>query len=456
MGRPPDVLHPRERQQNPEDAQEKRNDIHRVRLEKCNIEINKAAQKLLKKSEPFPKTTSKAWNKAESIAYFTPITENGDFTSEARKERIKSLSPGVTVFRDVGLTFYKVQNGDTKDKIREKLIKIPEFAYVAQLPQDKLRSFNILDSTLQKQEGMWIPIPELVTERILSDEEFLNHAHNAIMDLLKHPIYGCHIAEMLDKAGEKEVLKLMLAIAKIESGGAPLGSLAFHRYEAHHEVFSYSLFHVLMSGPGLKARRKLNLSEGQLYHPENAAKLFLGFLIEKNLDMGKSPARFFPLLRDAKEKTLVKELLKKYPNESVKLWPEGLKAFCSFYNGKLWPRTNQRYPQVLMKRYLEAEEFLEKSELGKTRILTVKKMVGVEAGKYLEDAIASAEIASAGREILTLKERETLRNKVFGYLKGKYGNLKYFTTDSVGVGLDEKGAFLLFRRGKGGFIEFRL
>jgi hypothetical protein len=48
----------------------------------------------------------------------------------------ESLAPGVDVIRDVGLTFYVVKAGDTKEKIRNKLAKIPEFSYLSKSEYD--------------------------------------------------------------------------------------------------------------------------------------------------------------------------------------------------------------------------------------------------------------------------------------------------------------------------------
>ena len=69
--------------------------------------------------------------------------ENGQFSPEETVRRTEILAAGVTIFRDIGLNFYKVQVGDTLIVIRSKLSRIPEFSYLADLSASGLKSFNI-------------------------------------------------------------------------------------------------------------------------------------------------------------------------------------------------------------------------------------------------------------------------------------------------------------------------
>lgn len=130
----------------------------------------------------------------------------------------------------------------------------------------------------------------------------------------------------------------MLAIAKQESGGKPIGQFELHRWEPHQSAFSFSLFHVLMKGAGMRARQHLDMTEGQLYHPKNAAKLFLAFLCEKSRK-GKlcDPERFFPLMKN-------------------------LNSFARFYNGAAWKRINPHYTRHLRKYYHQSGKIIPPQE----------------------------------------------------------------------------------------------
>ena len=125
-----------------------------------------------------------------------------------------------------------------------------------------------------------------------------------------------------------------IAVAKQEGGGRPLGQFTLHRWEHHKKAFSFSYFHVLMKGPGLTARRKLNLTEGQLLHPENAVMLFLAFLIEKTKERAKHADRYFPI------------------------W-EHDEDFAKFYNGGKWKEKNPDYLVNLERYYQEADAHLD-------------------------------------------------------------------------------------------------
>ncbi len=84
----------------------------------------------------------------------------------------------------------------------------------------------------------------------------------------------------------------------------------------------------------MKARQNLNMTEGQLYHPKNAAKLFLAFLCEKSR-RGRScnPEKFFPLMKN-------------------------LNKFARFYNGTAWRRINPHYTRNLKKYYRDSKRVL--------------------------------------------------------------------------------------------------
>ncbi len=126
-----------------------------------------------------------------------------------------------------------------------------------------------------------------------------------------------------------------------EAGGQPLGRLELHRWEEGQHAFSFGYCHVVMVGPGLRARQRLGLTEGQTYHPVNSAKLFLAFLFEKSAEMGKDPADFFPMQGKRAE------------------------AYAAFYNGTSWRSINPHYVA-----HVEQNLAFARRELAKARVMT--------------------------------------------------------------------------------------
>lgn len=264
--------------------------------------------------------------------FLATITHSrGEYSPKQRKQRRKVLKNGEHIFQDVGLKFYLVQPGDTVSEIRERLMKYDEFSYL-RVQDTKLSSFNIPAKKLRA--GMWIPIPVEAKDRQLSEAQFVSYAHDGIEQMLKHPAYSKEMKRILDRVSKRELVATMIAVAKQEGGGKPLGQFELHRWEAHQLSFSFSYFHVLMKGPGLHARQNLNLTEGQLYHPLNAVKLFLAFMIEKSGDTNHAD-RLFPIF-------------------------EHQEAFARFYNGKQWKRTNPNYLVNVRVYYDEAMNHLDK------------------------------------------------------------------------------------------------
>lgn len=253
--------------------------------------------------------------------------ERGSFSRKERKERTEILANGEKIFHDIGLDFYYVKRGDTISGIRQKLGRYPKYAFLADQTK-KLESFNIPANKLRS--GMLIPIPMENEDRHLTDEQFVSYTQKAIEEMETDEVYGKVVGKILKKVSVRELQLAMIATAKQESGGLPLGRFELHRWEAHQQAFSFSLFHVLMKGPGIKARRNLDLTEGQLYHPQNAVKLFLAFIIEKCKETGRDPASLFPIV-------------------------DNLDTFTPFYNGSNWRNTNPNYKTNITKFYKEAE-----------------------------------------------------------------------------------------------------
>lgn len=268
--------------------------------------------------------------------YLRPMTlKNGEWSKEQRKARRRVLTGGEQIFDDVGLSFYLVKKGDTISEIRQALSQQPEFAYLS-TQQGKLDSFNIPAQKLRAD--MWIPIPIERKDRHLEEAQFAQYAAQAIDQMADDARYGEEVRRILERVDRRTLLATMIAIAKQEAGGEPLGLFELHRWEDHQKAFSFSYFHVLMNGAGLTARKKLNLTEGQLYHPQNAVKLFLAFLVEKSRGSGKHADRFFPI-------------------------SENDEAFARFYNGKQWKKINPHYLDNLRVFLLEADAKLSEDGL---------------------------------------------------------------------------------------------
>ena len=151
-------------------------------------------------------------------------------------------------------------------------------------------------------------------------------------------LYGPEIERVLQKINLRELVATMVAIAKQEGGGLPLGQFSLHRYESHKRTFSYSYFHVLMRGPGEEARQTLNLTKGQTCHPINAVKLFLAFMIEKTGERRRYVDRYFPI--------------SEHENE-----------FAEFYNGRRWKKTNPDYLNNFWTYHREADAQLSEDGL---------------------------------------------------------------------------------------------
>ncbi len=280
---------------------------------------------------------------------YNRVVPGGEFSATEYAKRTFKMPDGTEFFKDIGsLYFYKVQEDDDFDIIKNRLLGYKNFAYLKDADDYKLKSFNLPKKSLKP--GMWIPAPQPEENRIISDEQFINYCNQAIDQIVADPNYSRSILKIIAKSGRSELLAVMTAVAKQESGGKPIGQFEFHRYEPSHGAFSFSLFHVLMKDVGLGARRKLNLTEGQLYHPRNAAKLFLAFLCDKTAAIaasgsggnggnpvpGTAPGaeKYFPLM-------------------------EHLEDFAAFYNGRNWRKTNPNYCENITRYHNQSLSLLE-------------------------------------------------------------------------------------------------
>jgi hypothetical protein len=146
---------------------------------------------------------------------------NGEFSDEERALRTLKMGEGIVMRHDVGLNYYLVQEADSFVVIVEKLSRFPFFAYLKDLPKSKIKGFNISGKDLHP--GMWIVIPPNHSPvEGLTDEKFIDDCKAAIKEIQSDPIYGRFIVELLKKTTEDEVVAMMLACAKTESGSGRL------------------------------------------------------------------------------------------------------------------------------------------------------------------------------------------------------------------------------------------
>ena len=397
--------------------------------------------------------------------------DNPDFFKKEVIYLRENPAKRISLIRDIGLTFYVVRRGDTKFGIRRKLSRLKEFSYLSGPEYGlKLTGFNLKAKDLRA--GMLIPIPVEAKERRLTDEQFSNYCQKAIEEMKTDQKYGKKIERLLKKVKEKELVTLMLAVAKQESGGKPLGQFEFHRWENHKRAFSFSIFHIVMRQAGFRARNKLEMTEGQTYHPKNAAKLFLAFLMEK---ARKNDAEFYLALRTKKE----------------------FERFAVFYNGRRWKKINPYYVKNLKKYLKQAQDLLKgagsapptppkqkqervakrlkqpeqkPSKAAKEKPVEVakekrkEKITGSEktSDKKIFRNIGSTNLISAIREsnwensgkmgrpsiLVTDQNIHLLANKTLIYLRKKYpqSGTTYYPKDQIAVWKDRTGPYLVFSR----------
>lgn len=396
----------------------------------------------------------------ENPDYFKTFTKNGEFSELERQKRTNRLKNGAVIFKDVGLSFYQVQKGDNISEIRRNLLELPQYAYIKD-QKVKLESFNIPAKELRL--GMWLPIPLENEDRHVTDEQFARYATLAVREMRKNPDYGEYLNKILQEITERELIATMVAVAKQESGGKPIGQFELHRWERAYRAFSFSIFHILMEkyrgveGPGLEARKKLNLTEGQVYHPQNAVKLFIGYLKEK----GAKPEQYFPVVKHAA-------------------------SFASMYNGRGWRKKNPRYVKNVTSYYQKALGMLDSiEESGDTEELVVEAVEAEQAVRPVayQRRAAAEQVGSAirkkeqGTAVFTVWERvghdnmtsvvenahfrynqktkkrifgtdRELRNevkKIMRYLQKRFGTDTYYPGDTIGIGIDARGGFFKFR-----------
>lgn len=384
--------------------------------------------------------------------YLKPY-ENGEYPPN--KEVLKPGNDGVIIHKDVGLLFYEVQSGDAKGigHIRQKLMALRnpnyDFSYLGDLPTTGLLSFNIDSRYLRV--GMLIPIPTPPENRRVTEEQFSEHCRTAIQELKTHPVYGPKLQAILKNGTtENQLVALMIAAAKQECGDKPLGQFVFHRYEVAHQVFSYSIYHVLDEGAGIRARRNLDMTIGQTYHFTNASKLFLAFILEKTPN---NYLNYFPPTRD---------------------W----EAYASMYNGASWRQYNPDYVSTMSSFYRESLASLEgrgpipaappaqaRVEDDDTGVVlreresapsdpSLERIGSRNMTKVIQDL--NYQFPSAERPFTLNEQILKMKDAVHAFLRAKYqGNDTYFRDDRVDLRKDAQGVYMVFERnGEQGVIRY--
>jgi len=226
------------------------------------------------------------------------------------KQTIEQLDNWITLLHDAGLTFYLMTAKDIKNKdkthssrtntiehIREKLSQLPQFSYLNEdeyKPSNNVvtNSFNIRpdfkrlaqNSKLDKTP-FWIPIPLKKEVREITDKIFKESWELAVDILGWYNEDYQYIRDKVEKKYSKEnIAKLLTSVALVETWRttSTIWTDTYHRREAwSHNCFSFWPSHVLMENGWIKSRRKLGVTEWQMYHPIVSNVVVLWFMIEK-------------------------------------------------------------------------------------------------------------------------------------------------------------------------------
>lgn len=342
------------------------------------------------------------------------------------------------VYRDAGVTFYQVKAGDTLYGIRRVLASVPEFSYLKDLPDYGVNSFNVRNPRVKLWPGMFIPVPLAEGRSELTEEFFARDAVVAVEEMLAMSDYAPYLKEIFHRGVTvPELVSMMIAVAKQESGGVPIGQMAPHRYEPAQGVFSYSICHVLMNETGVRARRTLRLSEGQLYHPRNAAKILLAFMIEKSLE------RLGPnLTPDGRVQRVADALTGFLPfGEEVGRF----ETFAGFYNGGAWRAINPDYAEEIHYYYEKALAWMEgrfpfPSEESVETFVEVGPLKTVGRRSF-KSAVEEVNFRRPPRLIRS----DTALQKVLVQLEGDFG--VPLPDDRIGIGRDSMGrVFVVYER----------
>lgn len=300
--------------------------------------------------KPFPKEPKTTAEKK------VPIQTTPWWEIKNRKQKtltLKTRWERITLIKDSWLYFYRVVAWDSISLIENKLQKYFkwEFSHLnEQQIRNKLKWFNI--SSKKLKPGLLIPVPWDQEDRLMTDRQFTNACHEWINMIAKNDYYWKYAQTINDIMLEQDLVWLMIAVAKQESWGAPLWQFEFHRREPHKKAFSFSIFHILMSWPGLRARQKLWHTEWQMYNPIIASKVFIAFIIEKITQWKDMPLTEF---KKRAQKILVEIEGKTSPSDFEK--------FAYFYNWANWKKINPHYAKNMSRYFNSSQKLLELAQI---------------------------------------------------------------------------------------------
>lgn len=209
------------------------------------------------------------------------------------------------IYKDPFSTVYfrKVKSGQTLGEVHRALQNDSRFAYLKNDSYDPSKSWNVFGWNIKSgvlQPWMLVPVPLDRAETIVSQKELIQASMDAVDAIKSHPKYGEFVTTLENDLGRNHLMKLMLVFADKESD---MGNTQLHRFEPHHDAYSYSLFHILDEWPGHDALEWLWLTEADVMSdPTKAGQRFRAFWFEKfhdlknNKNFGKyydNPSKFF-------------------------------------------------------------------------------------------------------------------------------------------------------------------
>lgn len=370
--------------------------------QEARLKLSQSIQDDLPEKKLFPNQSETYWDTWNRTDTFYP-------EGKIPKTAIREIS-GRKYMLDIGLTFALTKPGDTRDGVSAEVGQTnPAGRDFSHLKPGKSKYQSINIPAKYFPANRWIPMPLKAEQRILTPEQFLNYASKAVDEMLqgetlRDVAYAEQVKEIVKKFGKDEIICLMMAAAKQESGGAPLGQFVFHRWEQGRNDFSHSIFHIMLEGAGARARQKLGMTPGQMNHPKNSCKMFLAFVIEKHL------GKFIGATRQPSATETANFIYKKYGDEET--WAE-------FYNGGGWKSFNPDYATNIEKykkeayyvlkhptsaeKYAELEEKREAQKERKNQTKTKRENVLI---RELDNALKNNQKKSDEKYICSLSETE--------------------------------------------------
>lgn len=295
--------------------------------------------------------------------------DNKKFDFRFRSIKFKTLTYNnwktISVYKDIDLHFYRVVSWDNSTGvIRRKLRHFPELAHVSQSNKQTL-SLNIESKHLRIWEIIPIWVPR--HERVYTNWDFAKITNIAINQLLEESIYSGQIKKLIDLVWKDNLIKLSIAVAKIESGWYPIWSQVLNRFEPRHRRWSLSHFHVFMKWDGKTVLDELKMSPWQLMNPINWVKLFFWFLLKKfwSVDNLVEVFKWNEWLFDV-HLFAIKYNWKYYKKEYSQSINKNFGLVSKLFANKWIDKENEQLVDKIIKEWIEDQEF------SKNRIIWLK------------------------------------------------------------------------------------